>query len=86
MPLNSKLMKVLDKTYEPQERYDQKLLGKDITFIANEHGEPVTLFIGQRREDGSINGERYVRRIVRKPGSLEILKSNWENKGKVSRS
>lgn len=86
MPLNPKLMKVLDKTYQPQERYDQKLLGKDITFVTNEHGEPVTLFIGQRREDGSISGERYVRRILRAPGSQEIQKSHWENKGKVSRS
>jgi len=86
MPLNPKLLKVLDKKYEPQERYDQKLLGKDLTFITNEHGEPVTLFIGQRREDGSINGERYVRRIVRASDSLEIQKSHWENKGKVSRN
>lgn len=86
MPLNPKLMKVLDKTYEPQERYDQKLLGKDITYITNEHGEPVTLYIGQRQQDGSINGERYVRRLVRQPGSLEIQKSHWENKGRVSRS
>lgn len=62
------------------------MLGKDLTFITNEHGEPVTLFIGQRREDGSINGERYVRRIVRAPDSREIQKSHWENKGKVSRN
>ncbi|MFD2999014.1 hypothetical protein ACFS7Z_01465 [Pontibacter toksunensis] len=86
MALNPKLLKVLDKTYAPEERFDQKLLGKDVTYITNEHGEPVTLFIGNRREDGSIGGERYVRRIVRKPDSLEIQKSHWENKGKVSRS
>ncbi|RDV14750.1 hypothetical protein DXT99_12320 [Pontibacter diazotrophicus] len=86
MAINPKLLKVLDKTYAPDERYDQKLLGKDITYITNEHGEPITLFIGSRREDGSIAGERYVRRIVRKPDTLEIQKSHWENKGKVSRS
>ena len=86
MAINPKLLKVLDKTYAPQERYDQKLLGKDVTYITNEHGEPITLFIGNRREDGSIAGERYVRRIVRKLDSLEIQKSHWENKGKVSRS
>ena len=86
MPLNPKLLKVLDKIYEPQERYDQTILGKAITFIKNEQGEPVTLFIGKRREDGSIAGERYVRSIVRVPGSLEIQKSHWESKGKVTRS
>ena len=85
MTLNPKLLKVLEKTYGPQERYDQKLLGLDVTYVTNEHGEPVTLFIGKRCEDGSINGERYVRRIVRKPDSLEIQKSHWENKGKVTR-
>lgn len=86
MALNPKLQQVLAKIYAPQERFDLKLLGKDITYITNELGEPITLFIGNRREDGSITGERYVRRIVRKPGSREILKSHWENKGKVIRS
>ncbi|GAA4427466.1 hypothetical protein GCM10023188_10570 [Pontibacter saemangeumensis] len=86
MPLNPKLLKVLEKIYEPQERYDQRMLGKDTTFITNERGEPVTLYIGKRREDGSIAGERYVRSIVRVPGSFEIEKSHWENKGKVTRS
>lgn len=78
MPLNPKIEKHLSKTYSPQERYDMKLLG-------NELGEPVTLFIGTRRENGDIAGDRYVRRIVRKPGSDQILKSHWELKGNVAR-
>ncbi|ARS35061.1 hypothetical protein CA264_06170 [Pontibacter actiniarum] len=85
MPLSPKLQQILDKTYEPAQRFDKQYSGKDITYMTNEYGEPVTLFIGRRRDDGSIAGERYVRRIVRKPGSHDILKSHWENKGKVSR-
>lgn len=86
MPLNPKLEKLLAKTYEPSHRHNQKYGGKDITFITNELGEPVTLFIGKRNEDGSIAGERYVRTIVRQPQGNDILKSHWELKGKVSRS
>ena len=83
MPLGPKLEKLLSKVYAPQDRTDTKFMGKDITFVTNEHGEPVTLFFGKRRDDGSIAGDRYVRRIVRKPGTDEILKSHWELKGKV---
>lgn len=85
MPLNPKLEKLLSKTYTPQERHDSKFLGKDISYMTNELGEPVTLYIGKRRADGDIAGERYVRRITRKSGTEEILKSHWELKGKVTR-
>lgn len=85
MPLSPKLDKLLSKVYSPQERYDSTYMGKDITYITNEFGEPVTLFIGKRRDDGEIAGERYARRIVRKPDSNEILKSHWDLKGKTSR-
>ncbi|MFD2512445.1 hypothetical protein ACFSRY_01090 [Pontibacter locisalis] len=85
MPLSPKIEKLLNKVCAPQERYDTKLLGKDISYITNELGEPVTLYIGKRREDGDIAGERYVRKIVRKPESNEILRSHWDLKGKVTR-
>lgn len=86
MPLNPKLQHLLEKLHEPEQRYDKQYSGKDITYFTNEYGEPVTLFIGKRRDDGSIRGERYVCRIVRKPGSNEIQKSHWENKGSVNRA
>lgn len=85
MPLNSKLEHKLQKLYTPDTRIDDTYHGKDITFVTNELGEPVSLFIGKRREDGAIAGERYVRKIVRKPNSNEILKSHWDLKGKVTR-
>jgi len=85
MPLNPRLQKLLEKDYAPQERFDSKFSGKDITYITNDFGEAVTLFIGKRQQDGSINGERYVRRIIRETNSQNIAKSHWELKGKVSR-
>ncbi|MBC5773378.1 hypothetical protein H8S95_04815 [Pontibacter sp. KCTC 32443] len=83
MGLNKKIEYFLQKTFTPDARIDDRMLGKDLTFITNENGEPVTLFIGTRREDGAISGERYVRKIVRKPGSQQIQKSHWDLKGKV---
>ena len=86
MALNKKITYFLEKTYAPDSRIDDVMLGNDLTFITNELGEPVTLFIGKRRPDGAITGERYVRKIVRKPGSQQILKSHWDLKGKVDRA
>ena len=86
MALNKKIEYYLQKTFAPEALIDEQLLGKDITFKTNEYGEAVTLFIGKRRPDGAITGERYVRTIVRKPNSNEILKSHWDLKGKVERA
>ncbi len=86
MPLNSKLEEKLSKTYEASSRIDDEFRGNAITFITNEQGEPVTLFIGKRREDGAISGERYVRRIKKRSEDGKVEVSHWECKGKVSRS
>jgi hypothetical protein len=86
MPINAKLEEKLSKCYAPSSRIDDQFRGKDITFITNELGEPVTLFIGKRREDGAISGERFVRRIKKRAENGIIEQSHWENKGKVSRS
>lgn len=86
MPLNQKLQQELSKIYEPRQRYYKRFAGKDMTFITNDLGEPVTLFIGSRNSDGSIKGERFVRKIVRHADRQAILKSHWESKGKVSRA
>ena len=86
MALSKKIEYFLQKTFAPDTRIDDRLLGKDITFMTNDLGEAVTLFIGTRRPDGAITGERYVRKIVRKPGTQEILKSHWDLKGKVERA
>lgn len=85
MALSEKLQEKLSKIYPAKTRVDDVFKGNDITFITNELGEPVTLFIGKRGEDGAIKGERYVRKIVRSEDGAKIVKSHWDNKGKVSR-
>ena len=86
MALSKKITYFLEKIFAPDARIDDKMLGKHLTFITNEYGEPITLYIGTRRPDGAITGERYVRKIVRKPDSQQILKSHWDLKGKVERA
>ncbi len=84
--MNPKLEEKLNKIYEPSSRIDDVFKGNAITFITNDSGEPITVFIGKRNPDGSINGERYVRRIQREEGSHVIKKSHWDNKGKVTKA
>lgn len=83
MPLHPELDKKLSKKYEPKTRIDDVFKGYDITFVTNEHGEPVLLFFGRRRPDGAIAGERYTRTIKRAPGSLEVKHSHWDLQGKI---
>lgn len=86
MPLSPKLEALLAKRYAPDARLEDTFSGKDITFITNPQGDPITLFIGKRRPDGAINGERYVRRLRYEEDGTTIKTSHWEAKGKVTRS
>jgi predicted Holliday junction resolvase-like endonuclease len=85
MALGPKLIEKLNKVYAADSRVDQHYNGKDLTFITNASGEPVTLFIGKRLEDGTIAGERYVRKIIRDAKTNKIQRSHWDLKGKVTR-
>ncbi|SMB84258.1 hypothetical protein SAMN00120144_0827 [Hymenobacter roseosalivarius DSM 11622] len=82
MPLHRQLSDKLSKLHEPSATIDDVFKGHDITFITNENGEPVTLFIGKRRPDDIIIGERYKRTIKRVPGSSQVVSSHWDLKGK----
>lgn len=85
MALGPKLIEKLNKVYAPDSRLDLNYHGKDLTLITNALGEPVTLFIGSRQEDGAISGERYVRKIIRDQNTNKIQRSHWDLKGKVTR-
>jgi len=85
MPLHPELEKKLSKLFEPKTTINDVFKGYDITFVTNEHGEPVLLFFGQRRPDGLIAGERYTRTIKRQPDDLAVKSSHWDNQGKIMR-
>ena len=86
MPLGTDLETKLARKYEPASRVEDVFRGKDFTLITNDNGDAITLFIGKRNAEGSISGERYVRRIQYAPDGKTILKSHWELKGKVTRT
>ncbi|WP_205499661.1 hypothetical protein [Rufibacter psychrotolerans] len=86
MPLNPKLEARLNKISSPSTRLEEQFAGKDLTIITDQQGHAVTLFIGKRQPDGSIKGERYVRRLKFAPDGVTLQSSHWEAKGKVTRS
>jgi hypothetical protein len=86
MPLQPALEAKLARIYTPDATITEAYGGKDLTIITNDKGQAVTLFIGKRNPDGSITGERYVRRLQYEPDGITIRKSHWDLKGKVSRA
>jgi hypothetical protein len=80
MPLHAQLDAKLSKTYEPSATIDDVFKGHDITFVTNAAGEPVTLFIGKRKPNGQIAGERYVR-TIRRGADGTVTGSHWDLKG-----
>ena len=83
MAIGSDLQKKLNKTFEASSTIEDSFRGNDLTILTNESGEATTVFIGKRRPDGSISGERYSRRIIRDQDGT-IIKNHWDNKGKTS--
>ena len=83
--LSTELLKKLDKIYKPSSSVDMVFKGNDLTFLTNELGEPIVLYIGKRKEDGDIVGEQYSRRIKRNEEGI-IAQSHWDNQGKVTGS
>ena len=84
MAIEKDFEKKLSRQYPPSARIDETFRGNDITIITDQDGDAVLLFIGIRKKDGTIKGERYARRILKKEGSEDIIKSHWDLKGRTS--
>ena len=82
MAIGAELEKKLSKIYEPSTTLELTFKGNDLTIVTNKEGEAVTLFIGKRKENNAIAGERYSRRIV-KDKDGKIIKSHWDNQGRI---
>ena len=82
MKIGEKLLKVLSKKYAPMEMITQKFGRYDISFKTDQEGNPILLFIGALDRDGRINGERFVRVLI-KDKAGQILKDHWDAKGKI---
>lgn len=86
MPFQPALEAKLARIYPPNATLAETYRGKDLTLLTNDKGQAVTCFIGKRQADGSIAGERYVRRLQYEPDGSTIRKSHWDLKGKVNRA
>lgn len=75
--INYKLEKKMNKKYRPCETIHDKFAGYDITFVTNEDGDPVMLFIGIRKADGKISGDRFSRRFKRDSFGT-VVSTHWD--------
>lgn len=81
MALGDELQKKLRKRFEPSSMISMKFKGYDLDVKTDEHGNAMLLFIGERRDDDKIKGERYTRTLKFDPQG-KIIKDHWDLKGK----
>ena len=82
MKLSADLLKKLGKKYEPSVLVHDRFRGNDLAFKTDGAGNPIQLFIGRLKEDGTIKGERYARTLkLDKNG--KPFKDHWDRKGKT---
>ncbi|HVG14789.1 MAG TPA: hypothetical protein VM935_07510 [Chitinophagaceae bacterium] len=82
MKLGDEILKKLNKKFEPSTMVSLPFRKYDMAFKTNEDGDPILVFLGKLREDGTIKGDRFARRLLKdKDGNL--VKDHWDYKGKV---
>ena len=81
--LKEPILKILNKTYEPDTMVEVKFKRYDLAFKTDKDGRPILLFMGEKDDTGKISGERYARRLVKNPDGT-LLKDHWDHKGKAS--
>ncbi|GAB3505060.1 hypothetical protein GCM10027341_36100 [Spirosoma knui] len=82
MKIGEKLLKQLNKTYEPSTMVAATFGRYDVAFKTDEEGNPLLLFIGQADEQGRIKGDQFTRRLLKDPNGA-VIKDHWDHKGKV---
>lgn len=82
MKIGDKLLKVLNKKYEPSSLVNVRFERYDLSIKTDEDGNAVLLFIGKADAEGTIKGNRFIRVLI-KDQSGKIIKDHWDHKGKV---
>jgi hypothetical protein len=83
MALSDRLALKLRKKYEPSSLVYLKFGRLDAAVKTDGDGNAVVLFLGKKKADGSIAGERYARTLKSDSKGI-IIKDHWERKGKAS--
>jgi hypothetical protein len=82
MGLNEDLQRKLRKKFEPSSMISMRYKGNDLAIKTDVDGNAVVLFIGERKDENTIKGERYSRRLkLDEDGN--VIKDHWERKGKA---
>ena len=82
MKLGNELLKKLSRKYEPSAMVTLAFRHYDLAVKTNEESDPILVFMGKLREDGSIKGDRFARRLL-KDKDEKLIKDHWDYKGKV---
>jgi len=82
MKIGEKLLKELNKKYEPDRMVNKKFGRYDIAFKTDVEGNPILLFIGNENLEGKITGNRFGRVLI-KDKEGKVIKDHWDNKGKI---
>jgi hypothetical protein len=82
--LNEPILKLMNRTYEPQRIVELTFGRYDLAFKTDPQGRPVLLFMGKKDQTtGKIKGERFARRLVQDDAGL-VLKDHWDKKGRAT--
>ena len=81
MAISEELIKKLSMKYPVNTMVDLRHGGKEITIRTDEKGNAILLFIGKKKPDGKIKGERYARRLLIDEQGV-VIKDHWDLKGR----
>lgn len=83
MELKEPVLKIINKIYEPSSMVELTFKRYHLALKTDEKGRAILLFMGKKKENGQIAGERYARRI-KENNEGEAIKDHWEHKGKAT--
>lgn len=82
MKIGERLLKHLNKKYEPSCMIAFTFGRYDVATKTDEEGNPVLLFIGKADDRGIIKGDQFTRRLLKDAHGV-VVKDHWDYKGKV---
>ena len=77
-----RLLKLLNKKYEPAKMVALRFGRYDVAMKTDEEGNPILAFVGKADDRGIIKGDQYARRLLKDPNGA-VIKDHWDYKGKV---
>jgi hypothetical protein len=82
MKRGAEILKRISKQYTPFTIVELKFRGYDLSMKTDEQGNAILLFLSKKQIDGTIRGERFARRLLKRPDG-SIIKDHWDCKGKA---